>query len=86
MASRGNNHGERITRLEADLEATSRDVHAIREQQAAMATDLREIRDAILTGKGGWKIAISLLGLAGGIMISLATAWAIQWFGPKGGG
>ena len=54
-----------------------RDIHSIKE-------DVRIIRDALLAGKGGWKIVVSLLGLAGAIMVSVVTAWALNIMGPGG--
>ncbi len=71
------NQGERIAKLEAQLEAFEKDVHAIKD-------DVRQIRDALLQGKGSWKTAAALIGLAGSVVVSLVANWVISiWGVPK---
>lgn len=43
--------------LEARMEAMELEVHAIRR-------DVREIRDAVVTARGGWKVATVVIGLS----------------------
>lgn len=43
--------------LQARMEAVEQEVHAIRR-------DVREIRDAVVTARGGWKVATVVIGLS----------------------
>lgn len=72
-------HGERLVSLEERLDHLEDDVGSIK-------VDVREIRDALLKGKGGWKVAVTLFALAGVVATSLITAWAMKAFGfsPSG--
>jgi hypothetical protein len=71
----GRTHGERLVRLETDIVAMKKSHEKLEQEIHGMATDIRQVRDAILEGKGGWKIAAALFGLAGAIVASLITAW-----------
>jgi predicted regulator of Ras-like GTPase activity (Roadblock/LC7/MglB family) len=71
----GRTHGERLVRLETDIVAMKKSHEKFEQEIHDMAKDVRQVRDAILEGKGGWKIAAALFGLAGAIVASLITAW-----------
>ena len=50
--------------LEARMEAVEQEVHAVRR-------DVREIRDAVVTARGGWKLATVVIGLSASLGAAL---------------
>lgn len=59
---------ERLVRLESNLTHLEADVVTIKD-------DVRQLRDALLQGKGSWKTAAALIGLAGSIIVSVIAGW-----------
>jgi len=68
-------NGERLVRLESDIIFMKKKQEELDRDIKSMAADVRQVRDAILEGKGGWKIAAALFGSAGAIIASIVTAW-----------
>ena len=52
--------------LEARMEMVETEVHAIR-------SDVREIRDALVTARGGWKMLTLVIGLSVSLGATIAT-------------
>lgn len=51
--------------LEARMEAVEQEIHAMR-------GDVREIRDALVTARGGWKTLVIVIGLSASLGALLA--------------
>jgi len=77
-------HGERLVRLETDIQFIKKQHEAFDKDIHSMAVDIRQMREALLVGKGGGKVALALLALAATIIASTVTAWLASKFGIKG--
>ena len=78
--------GERIKAVEerqASDRGELRDFkREMRTELAGIHSDVRAIRDALLQGKGGWKVAMALFSLGVAILAAVVTQWAVSLFGP----
>lgn len=50
--------------IERDLGALEARMEAVEQEVQAMRRDVREIRDAVVTARGGWKVATVVIGLS----------------------
>lgn len=79
--------GERLARLEseqANQRGELRDFKKeVRDELAGIHTDVRAIRDALLQGKGGWRVAGALFGLGAAVLASIVTAAVLNWTGLR---
>lgn len=64
---------ENIAKLQTTVEHMQRDMDYLR-------TDVRELREALLSGRGSWKVVIGISAVAGSIIIALTTTWLQKLF------
>lgn len=80
-------HGDRILALELRAEnerkLAEQSRAEVKQELAAIHADLRKLNDTLLAGKGGWKVVVVLLGMAATVFVSVLTAWAGSFMGPK---
>ena len=50
---------------------------------AAIQTDMREVRDTIISAKGGWKILAAIAGIAGAVGALMAKLGPWIFYIPK---
>lgn len=70
---------ERTAKAEQRLDHIEKDV-------AAIKSDVRQLRDALLINDGKWTTAKALIGLGVSLILSIVGAWVLYWLGPRNGG
>jgi chromosome segregation ATPase len=72
-----------IGRLEAEIESLQKQMARQEAQNVQIMTDLREIRETLVSAKGQWKGALAIAGLAGTIGAVAAKIIPFSQFLPK---
>lgn len=62
MAPPGAREGMEMTSLERDVGALEARMQTVEQEIHAMRADVRDIRDALVTARGGWKLLTLVIG------------------------
>jgi RNase P/RNase MRP subunit POP5 len=60
--------------LTARVDVNAEDIKELRTEVAGMRTDIREVRDALVSAQGGYKVLVIVVGLAGTVGAIAAKA------------
>ena len=72
MAPGGSQEGTEMTSLERDVGALEARMQTVEQEIQAMRADVRDIRDALVTARGGWKLLTLVIGCSLTIGAALA--------------
>ena len=74
--------GTEMNEIHRDLGALSVEVRSLKEEMQATRTELKEVRDALLLARGGWKTVAAIGAIAGAVVSFIATAVRLKITGP----
>ena len=62
-----------MNEIHRDLGALSVEVRSLKDEMSKTREELKEVRDALLQAKGGWKTVAAIGAITGGIVSFVAT-------------
>ena len=69
---------DQMNEIHRDLGALSVEVRSLKQEMTATRQELKEVRDALLLARGGWKTVAAIGAVAGAVVSFVATTLKIK--------